>query len=101
VRLFVRDTGDSETGGSFKAHRFIARFRALTRDDVEAAAGDADTSWLERILAGWDEVAGADGKPLAFTPENLTRLLARPGVAAAVAEAYRRALTGEEFARKN
>jgi hypothetical protein len=52
-----------------------------------------------RVLAGWEDVTDASGAPLPFTPDNLSKLLAMQGMAAAIVVAWARSLREEE--RKN
>lgn len=95
--------------GGYRDHQFSLDFRAIAVDrqlDLAAAAerGDrgAAVTLLTEVVAGWgDEVRDAAGVPLPFTPENLKRLLAVPGVAMGVVEAYRQSQAGEAFREKN
>lgn len=78
--------------GEFDEFKFTAIFRAWSDDDVEAynkeVAEDAvrpaaeqklrRDEILHRVLTGWDEVNGADGKTLAFNEAALKRMLQHP-----------------------
>jgi hypothetical protein len=83
---------------------FEAVFRRLTNSELGALndkvrAGMSDAEVVGRVLAGWNHVQNDDGEPLAFTPENLFRLLNVAGVQAAVIEAFYTSLPGAR--RKN
>ena len=51
-------------------------------------ASDAIVQKLMAVIEGWQGVADEDGKPLAYTPENVAELLRVPGMAAQVMLAY-------------
>ena len=83
---------------------FEAVFRRLTNSDLLALnervrSGMADAEVVGRVLAGWNAVQDENGEPLAFTPENVFRLLNVAGVQAALIEAFYGSLPGAR--RKN
>ena len=59
-----------------------------------------DAAWLLEVLAGWNDVADAEGQPLAFNRDNLHRLLdTYPRSSQEIFDAYVDALVGAR--RKN
>lgn len=93
--------GELAGGESFE---FEAVFRRLANSELLALnekvrGGMSDAEVVGRVLAGWNAVQDENGEPLAFTPENLFRLLNVAGVQAAVIEAFYTSLPGAR--RKN
>ena len=78
----------------FKAHfvrmpesEFETLFAPLekpTGDELKAH----NRKMVDRIMRGWAEVVGADGKDLPFTPEHVDRLLDFPNIGYALTVAY-------------
>lgn len=64
----------TEDGGT-EDRWFTARFRAISASRLEELSGEGDAPLLRAVLAGWEEIADADGAPLAFTPAPLDLLL--------------------------
>lgn len=84
----------NEQGGTKSTRGFDAVFKRLSTEQIEAtfkeaavkAHGDA---WVaKQLLAGWKGVCGPDQAELPFTDSNLARVLAVPGVAPAVCDAF-------------
>ncbi|HEV7368827.1 hypothetical protein [Arenibaculum sp.] len=101
--------------GQHVVHRFHAVFRSLPVERSRALLKAADQAQLRgeqwtgdkdmmrEVLAGWrdGEVKGEDGQDLPFTEENLEAMLDNPFALAALTEAYRRSISGEQVqARK-
>ncbi len=84
---------------------FHAHFRRLKRSEVRellarAEKGEVeDRELLARILADWEGIEDAAGKPIPCTPETIAEIAEIPEVAAAIAAAWAESLT--EGARKN
>ena len=91
--------GATEDGSPRRTEaRFVARFRAVSLDELRGR--QADALLMDDVLLSWRDVLDADDTPLAVTPENKRRLLVDPAVLAALAAAYTDALFGGR-ARKN
>lgn len=52
------------------------------------AGGVYDLDIAEKVVVGWVDVVGEDGKPVEFTPENFAALLAIPGASAPIVREY-------------
>lgn len=92
--------------GKHVVHEFTCRFRLIDAERMKALteAGDAEAarSLLGEAIVGWgNDVADEDGKPIPFSSEALDRMLHVDYVFVAIAEAYHKAVTGKEYARKN
>jgi len=77
-------------GGRAQEQTFTAHFRLITADemkDIQAADG-GDEAFFKRVLAGWDGIQDANGKPLAYNDKNLRRLAQINYFAVAVGQAY-------------
>lgn len=62
---------------------------APTETDPATQPPITDRQFIDAWLVGFaSDVLGADDQPLPFTPENVTRLLAQPGVKQAVLRAF-------------
>ncbi len=77
-------------GGRPLRQTFTAHFRLLPADELKDLTEDGvgDAVFLKRILAGWDDITDADGKPLKCTDANIEKLAAIGYFAAAVGRAY-------------
>lgn len=79
-----------DANGEIKEHVFLAVFKRFTTADMkqffEGPRRDDDEVAAE-VLKGWAHVAGGDGMPLPFTPENVTTLLNLVGMPTAIVEA--------------
>ena len=64
-------TGD----GGTEERWYTAHFAAIPASRLEELSGEGDASLLRAVLAGWEEIADADGAPLPFSPANLDLLL--------------------------
>ena len=97
----VRLPDGVEENGSprWKHARFTARFRSVSIEPGKVSAA-AESLAMDYVLLGWTDVLDEEDRPLEVTDENKRRLLAEPGVAAALYEAYIDALVGGR-ARKN
>lgn len=94
--------------GQFVVNRFHAVFRALPVDQARALLREADKArergehWtgdkdtIREVLAGWRDVQGEAGEELPFSPETLEHMLDNPFALAALMEAYKRSVTGEQ-----
>jgi hypothetical protein len=72
-----------------------AELDALTADPAEGVPALSHLEMADRVLVGWgDDLKGADGAPLPFTPENKARLLANPRARLAVAGTFLAAARG-------
>jgi hypothetical protein len=89
-----------QDGGSFARQRFTARFRVLGRAAVQAALDEGgDDALVRAVTTGWnaDEVRVEEAgghRPLPFTAENLSRIVANPFVRAAMVNAYLGSISG-------
>lgn len=57
-------------------------------EDLDAALDVYATELIRRGLRDWEEIAGPDGKALAFTAAGVEQVLADPGLFAAANAAY-------------
>jgi hypothetical protein len=75
---------------------FTARFVAVDQAVLDAAQDDK--SLVQGVLRGWsglkEEVAGGEIRDMAFTPDNVLRLLEIPYVRRALALSYGAAING-------
>ncbi len=90
------DGGQSE--GKFKA-----RFRALTKSEIEThemQTATGATRFLEDVVIGWEGLADDEGAPFAFTAENFSLLLDLPHFRVALIGAYFNATSGIKAAKR-
>lgn len=106
-------TPNSRIPGQHLVQRFTAVFRSAAVDDSRAILKEADRAqgrgeqWtgdkdlLREVLVDWKDVQGEDKEPVAFGPDTLELMLNNPFALAALMEAYRRSVSGEQVqARK-
>jgi hypothetical protein len=78
--------------GEITEHRFEAQFAWQSDDEHDALLADAherklnDTVAMATVLKGIRKIAGADGKPMESTPENIALVLQHHG--SHIARAY-------------
>ena len=67
--------------GETKQEAIDLKIKRMTREDVAALNTDHQTAYnfAKHMIVDW-RVCGEDDKPLAFTPENLDKLLSLPKV---------------------
>ena len=75
-------------------------FRHMGREALQRFLGrvkdTSDAEAAEEIIVDWSGVAGADGKPLPITAENIVAMLDNyHGAALAILQTYIRELTGQ------
>ena len=83
--------------GGFKEEAFKVTFNLLPaeeQDTYDLTTTEGSTSFLRRVIASIDDVAGADGKLLPYSDELRDKLIAMPFVRAAIARGYFEAITG-------
>ena len=88
------------TEAGFETVSFVGVFKALTQEELEAAAFGTNAeqrAFISQVLIGWDGVTddqdGSD-KPYPFSPENRDLLLQDIFIMRAVNLAYAAALSG-------
>jgi len=84
-----RDDGSGESD----THQIKVRYRYLTTDEYEAATAKVmsmggDVDYREFVL-DWEDVTGADDKPLTFSKANLKRLMSHRWLASAINYGFR------------
>lgn len=85
--------------------KFTGTFRRVTQSRVDQiveqlnAATLKDPELVDEVFAGWRDVEGSDGQPLAVTPGNRALLLDVVGIRAAVIRAWFDSISGAP--RKN
>jgi hypothetical protein len=92
----VRFVQAAEEGGKHVEHGFTATFKRYKDDELDALAKQAtapanrptDKQVAQKLLAGWNDICDSSGQALPFTPANVARVLAVPGVAKAVIAAF-------------
>lgn len=83
--------------GTREVHEFIADFKRLTADELDALGTQAQTDTMSdravaaQLLVGWAGVTDRHGNALDFTPDNAAAVLNVAGVAPAVVTAFRAA----------
>ena len=65
-------------------HECTLAFRLLDAPATEKLVLETDRAYVAGVVAGWEGIEGADGKPLAFSEENLALLADIPYFARAV-----------------
>lgn len=91
--------GDTQAGKLQLVGKYLGK-TALQAWIQAARDHDDDADWLLQVLAGWREVADAEGQPLAFDRDNLHRLLdTYPRSSQEIFDAYVAAMVGAR--RKN
>ena len=95
--------GIPRDGGGISKARINAQFELLPNNEFQAIYSDGgnDETLLRRVLLGWNDVADADGNPLAFSPEAREMLIQITYVRSALVAAYMECCSGREAARKN
>lgn len=75
----------------------LDELRKRCKPNAEGKFEMTDRQFVGELVAGFgDDVLGADGKPLPFTPDNLTALLNKPGALPAVINAFYSGYAEEE-----
>lgn len=93
-----------QDGGGVKKFQARAEFEHLTQAEIdEILAGGNDIDLMLRAVTGWPDGQFQDerGEPLAFSPENLARLMQIQYVRLAFMQAHFQVQQGREAARKN
>lgn len=81
-------------GGGIETVEIQVKFRRVGLEEAAelnklAGAGELSmTQFAARVVKDWDGPSDADGKPLAFTPDNLAALLDVPGFPAGLELAF-------------
>ena len=75
-------------GGFSNEQTFTAKFRLVPASELKAMQSGSDVEFFKRVLAGWDGIQNAAGKPLSFNATNLERLADIGYFAVAVGQAY-------------
>jgi len=79
---------------------FHVLFRRLKKSEIEQItraqeAGELDDAgFMREIVAGWDGIVDAHGRPIPCTDENIARLADIPEVATAIGMAWIESLAG-------
>jgi len=89
-----------QDGGGTQNSEFTAVFDVITQDAMDAVVL-ASADLLERVLIGWEGVAGEDGEPIPFATEAKKDLLNITYVRHALFSAYSEIQQGRAAARKN
>ena len=80
--------------GVTESQKALLLFRQLPEQEhVELvkrieAGGVYDLDIAEKVVVGWVDVGDEDGKPVEFTPESFSALLAIPGASAPIVRQY-------------
>jgi len=93
-----------QDGGKVRKHEARVQFEYLEQAEVdEVLASGNDTDLMVRAVKGWPEGQFQDekGEALAFSPENLARLMQTQYVRLAFVAAHLQLQNGREAARKN
>lgn len=91
-------------GGRFERSTFDAEFKRMKVSEVEAMVARVYTGEVTGVAAvrtffvGWRGVVD-DGQDVPFSEDALTQVLDMPGVANAVFEAFREAMSGKARAK--
>lgn len=97
--------------GKLDKFTFTAEFKRLSQDEIDkmseeltassnADAPLTDSDIIDKVLAGWRDIADAHGKPLAFdSPSDKAVVFSVFGVRKALIQAYFESISGEK--RKN
>ncbi|MBJ2150604.1 hypothetical protein [Paracoccus sp. IB05] len=71
--------------------RFKARFRALTKSELEAhemVTGDGATAFLREVVQGWEGLVDDENAAFEFSDPNFNALLELPHFRVAMIKAY-------------
>ena len=93
-----------QNGGTFTKAGFSAEFKALPQHRINAIVGgeaEIDADLLTECLVGWKNVQSADGSEMAFSDENLAKLLDIAYVRVALVRAFFDSINGGAARRKN
>ncbi len=90
-------------GGVVRQYKLKGKFEIISTPDQDAiyAAGGSDIDLMRRTLKSWEDMPGADDKPVAFSPEAMEEVMAMPFVRSGFVESYVAASVGRAAARKN
>lgn len=70
---------------------FVLLCKRLNQDQIDAVVKDEKKSvrqFLTEVTTGWDGILAEDGTPLAFSPEELTKVLLQAGMHSVCYGAY-------------
>jgi len=95
----------SPSDGEWTKGEFVATFRLVSMDEIEAALSSEDESTLRDLvcgaLVGWDGIADADGRPLPFSDAAKARLVQIPHVVRALIAAFTESIGPRQDAQGN
>jgi hypothetical protein len=101
-----------EKPGTFEKHTFRAQFENIGRDEARRLRDELlalpaeeyearEDDLMRRVFRGWEDVATREGEAVPFTPSNFDAAWQNSWFRIGVAEAWRKAINGEEARRGN
>ena len=82
--------------GGFADVDVVIHYKLIPTSDYRDLAMQGDKELVQAIVAGWEGIEGADGKPLPYTRKNAGMLADLPYVAGPVCDGYRQRFSPEK-----
>jgi len=81
-----------------ESQQFTARFIEVSQEELDSIFEQprSDNALIKRVLIGWGEVVDTKKKPVAYSEAARDAMIARPYVRSAIAQAYVKAILGQE-----
>ena len=63
-----------EVAGEFETHKFIVKFKRLSKKALNEFTEKEDLEALQKIVAGWSDIKDEEGKDIAFSAKTLKEM---------------------------
>ena len=75
--------------GEFDTSTFTAKFRRLSRTELNSFDEDSEFEALEKVLVGWEDLNEEDGTPIVFSKKELKSFADDPDFVAGVLDGFK------------
>ncbi|MGF1727212.1 hypothetical protein [Photobacterium nomapromontoriensis] len=81
-------------GGKVQTCDITLDFKLVGSDEFRQMSQQGDSKLFNEVVTGWSGIAGEDGEPLPFTPDNLTAACQNQHFTAGALQGYMKAMSG-------
>ena len=75
--------------GEFETSKFIAKFRRLSRTELNNFNEESEFKALQKVLVGWEDLNEEDGTPIEFNKKELESFAEDTDFVAGVLDAFK------------